>query len=422
MKNLFRYAVFSLSITLFLLITSPSIWAWDDSGHKLVAYVAWETMTPQAREKAVNLLLNAPEDSQIVAFFPTPPDLDISTYPIGARSKASKQREFFMIIAYWADIVRERKFPNRYKYHHGNWHYLDTFWREVNGKVEVVPEEKPDKENVVERLFYFDKVLKDSAVKDAEKAIALAWVLHLSGDVHQPLHASGRITPEDPKGGDQGGNTFSLSPKDTPRNKQVNLHWFWDSIVVRSVVRKNDASDPEFLIPIGQKIMKKYPLSSMQNRLKAGQFDQWQQDSFLVASAKLYPSSLKRNEMPSESYRKESFKIAEEQIALGGYRLGALLNQIFGQATATASNSEPPCKIIRKVSYPVTQTNPSSQTLELALLNLCPADIGKVARPMYPMMIGGQMKMYEYDVEKVFKTEKEAREYSEKNGIKDVSF
>ncbi len=418
MKSLLRYVFIACFLTIFL----QNIFAWDDTGHKLAAYIAWERMTPPAREMAIKILLSAPEDSQLVALYPTPFDIEISTYPIGARSKESKQRDFFMLAAYWSDIIRERKFPNRYKYHHGTWHYLDTFWREVNGKIELVTEAEHDKENALERLFFFDQVLKDSSATDADKAIALAWILHLGGDIHQPLHASGRITADDPKGGDQGGNTFSLSPKDTPRNKQENLHWYWDSIVARSVARKNNASDAEYLLPIAAKIMKKYPFEKMQNRLAIGKFDQWQQESFQLASTKLYPSTLIRFQTPSESYKKMAFGIAEEQIALAGYRMGEMLNQIFGQNATVASANEEPCKIIRKVRYPVTQTNPSAQPIEIGLLNLCPPNKGMMARPMYPMMKNGKITMLEYDVERIFKSEQEARAYAEKNGIKDVSF
>ena len=416
MSNLLINVFFLINVTLFF---SAPIFAWDDSGHKLAAYIAWERMTPQAREMAIKILLNAPEDSQIMALHPTPPDIEISTYPIGARSKLAKQRDFFMIVAYWADIARERKYPNRFKFHHGTWHYLDTLWREVDGKIEVMQDETPDKENAVERLFYFDKVLKDSVTKDADKAVALAWILHLGGDIHQPLHASGRVTDVEPKG-DQGGNTFSLSPKDAPRKE--NLHWFWDSIVIRSVARKNDASDAEYLLPIAAKMMKKYPFEKMQSRLEIGQFDKWQNESFQVASTKLYPSTLKRGEMPTENYRKMAFGIAEQQIVLAGYRMGEMLNQIFGQNTAVAVNSDQPCKIITKVRYPVTQTNPAGQPLEICLLNLCPPNKGAVARPMYSTIVNGKTIDREYDIDKVFKTEKEAREYAAQNGIKDMSF
>ena len=126
--------------------------AWDDAGHKLTAYIAWQQMSPQAREKAIKILLSAPEDSDLSVF-----------YLQNSRSDEANKRELFMIAATWADIVRDKKFANRYaKYHHGTWHYLDTFWREENGKVELVSELKSDKENAVERLFFFDKVLRDS--------------------------------------------------------------------------------------------------------------------------------------------------------------------------------------------------------------------------------------------------------------------
>jgi osmotically-inducible protein OsmY len=333
MKNPF---IKFLLLSILLFTFAFPAFAWDDSGHKLVAYIAWQQMSPEAREKAINILLNAPEDAQLNALYPTPPDEDFTTYPIGARSKAAKQRDYFMIVAYWADIVRNRKYEKRYKYHHGTWHYLDTYWRDSNGKIETIPDMENDKENVVERLFEFDKVLRSDA-KDAEKAIALAWILHLSGDVHQPLHASGRVTAEEPKG-DQGGNTFSLSPKDAPRKE--NLHWYWDSIVVRTVPRKNDATDADYLLPIGNAIMKKYPLAKMQNRLEIGKFDAWQQESFRIASTRLYPKTLIRNQMPSAAYNKMAFGIAEEQIALAGYRLGAWLNQIFGNRTALQNQTD----------------------------------------------------------------------------------
>lgn len=307
---------------LFVLIgfSANSARAWDDAGHKLSAYIAWEQMTPQARERAIKLLLAAPEDSDLSVYFMQ-----------DSRSIATRQRELFMIAATWADIVRDKKFANRAaKYHHGNWHYQDTFWRNDNGKVELVTELKSDEQNAVERLFAFDKVLRDTTSADADKAIALAWVLHLGGDIHQPLHTSGRVTKYDPKG-DQGGNTFMLSPKDAKGDDRLNLHWFWDSIIVRSVPRVNDACDTDYLPPLAQEMMKKYPLSKYKDKLELGKFDEWQKEGFQVASTKLYPASLKFGEAPSNDYKKMAFDISEEKIALAGYRLGAMLNDILGK-------------------------------------------------------------------------------------------
>ena len=323
-KTLVKFLLFLVVIGIFV----SSISAWNDTGHKLTAYIAWEQMTPQTRERAIKILLSAPEDSDLSVF-----------YLQDSRSAAAKQREFFMIAATWADIVRDKNFKTRYaKYHHGNWHFLDTFWRETDGKVELVPELESDKENAVERLFAFDKLLRDASASEADKAIALAWVLHLGGDIHQPLHDSGRVTQYDPKG-DQGGNLFMLSPKDAKGEDRLNLHWYWDSIIDRNVPRANDACDSDYLPAIAEQMMKKYPFAKMQSRLKIGKFDEWHQEGFQIASTKIYPSSLKFGEMPSENYKKMAFEIAQEQIALAGYRLGEMLNQIFATPATTSTNN-----------------------------------------------------------------------------------
>ncbi len=323
----------SLIKILFLLIVNLTFvsfaYSWDDTGHKLTAYIAWERMTPQARERAIKILLSAPEDSHLSVF-----------YLQDSRSAAARQRELFMIASTWADIVRDRDFKNRYsKYHKGDWHYADTFWRLTDGKVDILENFAEPKGKAVDQLFAFDKALRDAAASDADKAIALAWVLHLAGDIHQPLHTSARVTQYDPKG-DQGGNRFSLSPKDAKGDDRLNLHWFWDSIVMRNIARQNDACDTDYLPPIAQAMMKKYPEGKMQNRLKTGKFDEWQQEGFRIASTKFYPQSLKFGEAPSSDYKKMAFEIAEEQIVLAGYRMGEMLNQIFEGQPAQSDNTK----------------------------------------------------------------------------------
>ncbi len=321
MKNLL--IKICLLFTFFIVLTS-SVLAWDDTGHKLTTYIAWERMTPQVREKVIKIILNAPEDSDLSVF-----------YLQDSRSAAVRQRELFMIASTWADIVRDRKFKNRFeKYHKGDWHYSDTFWRGTNGKVEILEKFAEPKGKAVDQLFEFDKLMRDASASDADKAIALAWFLHLGGDIHQPLHTSARVTELEPKG-DQGGNLFELTPKDTPREDKVNLHWYWDSIIGRNTPRLNDACDSEYIPVIAQSIIKKYPLSKMQNRLKIGKFNEWQTEGFEIAAKEFFPPTLIRYQMPSEKYKKRAFEIAQEQIALAGYRMSETLNQIFSNQELT---------------------------------------------------------------------------------------
>jgi hypothetical protein len=86
------------------------------------------------------------------------------------------------------------------------------------------------------------------------------------------------------------------------------------------------------------------------------------------------------------------------------------------------SEKDIPCKVIREIRYPVTQTEPYKQPLRIALLNVCPADIGQEQRPMLTFFVNDQPVMREYVVEKVFKDAKEAKKYAKKNKIKDASF
>lgn len=301
-----------------LIFASPAF-AWDSVGHKLSSYIAWQQMTPATREKVMKILLSAPEESGLSSF-----------YPQDARSVAARQQEFFMIAAYWADIIRDQKFKERVKFHHGNWHYSDTFWTMENGQMKILQNPNEDGGKALEKLFEFDKAMRNADEKDADKAIAIAWFLHLSGDIHQPLHTSARVTELEPKG-DQGGNLFLLTPKDTPKEKQENLHSFWDRIIGDFVQRKNDAPDAVYLPEIGAKIMKKYPFAKMQNRLALGQYDKWHEESFKIATSEIFPATLIRFQPASASYKKKAYGIAEERIALAGYRIAATLNQIFGQ-------------------------------------------------------------------------------------------
>ena len=311
-----------------MLVLASFTFGWDDVGHRTMAYIAWQQMTPAARESVIKILRSAPEDSDISAY-----------YLRGPEPEETENLEYFMLMATWADIVRERSLENRNKkYHHSNWHYSDTFWKQVNGKVEILP--NPGEGGLaIDRLIDFDKVLRNSAASDKDKAIAIVWVEHLIGDIHQPLHTSARVTDREPKG-DQGGNLFLLTPEGTPREKQSNLHWYWDSIVGQTMPLKGDECDREYISNVGRKIMKKYPAKALASAIKIGEFDEWRKESFALNSTDVFSPDLVRFQMPSEKYKKHAFQVAERQLALAGYRLAATFNQIFTTAPVAAKPAQ----------------------------------------------------------------------------------
>jgi hypothetical protein len=304
---------------------SLSSFAWDEVGHKLTAYIAWQQMRPEVRARVIKTLLSAPEDAQLSTFY--------SAFG-GGQTEATRQREFFMLMATWPDIIRDRNFPVRFKnYAHSDWHYADTFWRLKDGKPEVVTDAKPSG-LAMEKIADFDKLLRSTA-SDAEKAVAIAWLEHLIGDIHQPLHAESRVTDSSPDG-DQGGNLFLLTPKGTPRDKQENLHWFWDSIVIRYEPNTKDLPEADYLYPIAEDIMKMYPYDKLKGDLADGKFDVWKDESYKIASTEAY-KGVNWFEMPSDSYKKKAFEIAQRRLALAGYRMANEFNNAFYVTTGSAA-------------------------------------------------------------------------------------
>lgn len=317
-KNIVRLSLLSV---IALCFTFPAH-AWDDTGHKITAYIAWQQMTPAVREQVIKILLAAPEEAQLSTFY----------LPYRSQSDETKKLEFFLTAASWADIVRDRAFETRYKkYHHSNWHYSDTFWTVKDGRVELL-NMGHESGKALDMMIEFNKVERDPQASPEQKALGIAWLEHLIGDIHQPLHASARVTDLEPKG-DQGANLFLLTPKGTPRESQLNLHWFWDSIIGRNIPNSKNECDADYLYPIAKKIMKSYPYAKEQANLNPGNFEEWKKESFEISSTKVFPPDLKRNEMPSAKYKKEALKIAEERLALAGYRMGDLFNSIFGNTT-----------------------------------------------------------------------------------------
>ena len=71
----------------------------------------------------------------------------------------------------------------------------------------------------------------------------------------------------------------------------------------------------------------------MQNQLQTGNFGEWQKESFKLATTDVFSADLIRYETPSAKYRRNAFSVSEQQMALAGYRLGAMLEGIFGGQT-----------------------------------------------------------------------------------------
>lgn len=279
---------------------------WNATGHEVIAAIAWNHLTPAARTKAVELLRNGPPQAHLG-------DLEPAT-----GTPVEKARALFVAAATWSDLIRSRAVPS-HAYDHGTWHYADYFWKEKDGKIVTMPEMGPDHENAVERISAMEGVLAAPGA-DSSRAIALAWLEHLVGDIHQPLHASARVTPALPKG-DRGGNDFKLG------GYPNNLHAYWDGILDQMQPPSGDraADVDEWAARIEQRV----PITGFTAaQLDAG-VDEWAKESVDISERVLYPATLAEHAPPGDDYRRMADATAEQRIALAGYRLAAVLNKLL---------------------------------------------------------------------------------------------
>src|SRR5262245_15058368 len=132
----------------------------------------------------------------------------------------------FMQAARWADDVR----MTDKQYHRALWHYINWPFK-PEGQPESVQVRQPEPVNILTAMTENEGVLKNGSGDPERRAIALAWLFHLVGDIHQPLHMAQLFTVDYPKG-DRGGNEICV--KVTQATQPMDLHW---NAVARSVDR-----------------------------------------------------------------------------------------------------------------------------------------------------------------------------------------
>jgi hypothetical protein len=311
------------------LLLPQSLLAWNATGHQVVAGIAWDNMTPAARRNAIALLQAAPDDACLRDLFPT-----------DARPLEQRQREFFMRVATWADLVRSNGDDDTRactRFHRRDWHFINYFWEGTSGATGAdAPRNRRDVKtpelNAVERLGWFRPYVAcptaACGTSAEERATTLAWILHLVGDIHQPLHSSARVTTaQGEEQGDQGGNLFKLGTE----QRSPSLHSYWDRIVDASVPRRDDETNNfgAYLDRVIATIEQEHPRTEAAPRLHSGDYAEWSLESFETTTSTVYPAGLQRGVMPDEAYRERAFAASKTALAMAGYRLADLLNQML---------------------------------------------------------------------------------------------
>jgi nuclease S1 len=279
-----RAAVAVSAILVTLLSSTDLLQAWGAQGHRLVGLIAAERLTPVAKHNVAWLL-----DGQTLA--------DVSS---------------------WADTLTSDQVQTSY------WHYLNIppdargydRDRDCPKQPGVEAGSRGDRwrDCVVDRIAYWEERLGDQKLDRADRAIALKFIVHFIGDLHQPFHALGV---------GRGGNDVKVRVfdqancgNDPARPSPCNLHSVWDS----RLIARRGLEDGPYLAELRNVITRK-GLGS----LPAGTPAQWAEQSFRLAKEALVAPDTNID----DGYYRRHIPVIDERLSLGGVRLAAELNRIL---------------------------------------------------------------------------------------------
>jgi hypothetical protein len=288
--------------------------AWHAAGHMMTAAVAWEQMTPAARKRASELLKLNP---------------DYNTWIKGVAA-AARDKTAFVRAATWPDDIKNKSThpgsvddgeeptdPNAAanvgysdKLMHKYWHYVDLPFSPDGTRLK-----DPKNPNAETQIKTFRDTIAAGASDDV-KSYDVAWLIHMVGDVHQPLHATSRFSKLNPNG-DEGGNLVKIKCLPSCGN---NLHSFWDGLF--------DANKtPKAAIAAAAKLKKATGAAVAKTDPHV-----WIAESFAVARKTAYGKPIgtanKTVTIPP-AYKKAAAAIGRQRVALGGARLAKLFNGAF---------------------------------------------------------------------------------------------
>lgn len=133
---------------------------------------------------------------------------------------------------------------------------------------------------------------------------AFAFLCHLVGDLHQPLHAGFRD--------DRGGNLVEIEY----RGKKNNLHRFWDSLLVSEQL----AMSPRVSVAPGTR-----PHAASKTAWSPADVVRWTEESHSLARSRAYPP----DPLIDDAFAEESWRLIQDQWRRAAARLALILNDVL---------------------------------------------------------------------------------------------
>jgi len=258
-----------IALVFIVLWSTPAI-AWGPNGHRVIGQIAENHLTEKARNEIASL--------------------------VGRKSLAQ--------ISTWADEIK-----SDLSWRHASpWHYINVL---PNKNLRSAP--RNHRGDVIEAIQRFERVLINRKAMKRERLDALRFLVHLIGDIHQPLHVG--------YAADRGGNDIKVQWF----GESTNLHAVWDE----HLVEHQQLSFTEFVQFIGD------PTPNEIDSWRSSTVWDWAQESrSLLPSVYNYGSSSSTSKIPSLgfAYVSKHNDVVKLRLLQAGIRLSGLLNNIFSSS------------------------------------------------------------------------------------------
>ena len=283
-------ALSAIVLTLFSLCFAENAAAWGQVGHELVGDIAQARLTRHARREVARLLNG---------------DLDAEGNPSGRKTLAS--------ISTWADEYRRTPAgSSTAPWHYDNWPICASA-RE--------PSACPDGQCASRALEREIAILADRNASPRARNEALKWIVHLAGDIHQPLHEADNL--------DKGGNTVRVTFFGITQDEwgPLNLHGVWDKYLVERLVAQTAGGARAFVRQ--ERRSRKHP------DWESGSVTDWMTESHQIGVNVSYPKlptpqpcnqPTTETLVLNEQYYADTAPIVAMQLRKAGVRLAKVLN------------------------------------------------------------------------------------------------
>lgn len=298
-----------------LLVASLDAFSWTRPAHMVSAAVAYDDLLVRDQQVIDEIM-------ELMSHHPDPGPFQVA---IGRATGTERTQRIFLEMARWPDDIRGG-FQD-----HPTWHYAFRPY--------VDPQDPPPHKpldviagSAFSALALNIEIATDPRAASSERAVALCWIFHLVGDLHQPLHTAQLFSSKYPNG-DHGGSSEYVLDASTGGEPQT-FHWYWDDSVHRD-------GEPQAVLVRARQLEEAFPRERFKELSKdpahASDITGWAAESYLLASSFTYRVALSDERAtakpPPASYVEQMKTSAERRLTLAGYRLADLLRRIFAGPT-----------------------------------------------------------------------------------------